>query len=112
MELLAPQLQDRRDIFENQFEGMSREPFSYKEHEETRNKLVRMTNASLTDEDKNFLLRADNAEPDWSLYAFEQFPAVQWKLQNLKKLRDTNPDKHRKQHSLLANVLSGDFSKV
>ncbi len=103
-ELLAPQLRDRRDIFENQFEGMSRE-LSYEEYEEARNKLINMINTFLTDEDKNFLLRADNAEPDWSLYAFEQFPAVQWKLQNLKKLRDTNPDKHKKQHILLTNAL-------
>lgn len=111
-ELLAPQLRDQRDVFENQFEGMSREPFSYEEYEEARNKLISMVNTSLTDEDKNFLLRADNAEPDWSLYAFEQFPAVQWKLQNLKKLRDTNPDKHKKQHILLTNALSRSFSKT
>lgn len=108
-ELLAPQLRDQRDIFEDQFEGMSREPFSYEEYEEVRNKLIRMINMSLTDEDKSFLLRADNVEPDWSLYAFEQFPAVQWKLQNLKKLRDTNPDKHKKQHELLENTLSGNL---
>ena len=110
-ELLAPRPQDQRDIFENQFEGMSREPFSYEEFEEARDKLVSMSNASLTDEDKDFLLCADNAEPDWSLYDFEQFPAVQWKLQNLKKLRDTNPDKHRKQHDLLVIVLSESSSK-
>lgn len=110
-ELLAPRLQDQRGIFENQFEGMSREPFSYEEYQEVRSTLVRMINASLTDEDKNFLLRADNVEPDWGLYAFEQFPAVQWKLQNLKKLRDTNPNKHRKQHELLADVLSEPSSK-
>ena len=53
---------------------MSREPFSYEEYEKARNKLIWMINASLTDEDKDFLLCADNAEPDWSLYDFEQFP--------------------------------------
>ena len=106
-ELLAPRLQDRRDIFENQFEGMSGEPFSYEEYEEARNKLVSMINTSLTDEDRNFLLNFDNAEPDWSFYSFEQFPAVRWKLQNLRELRDTNPKKHGKQHELLERVLSG-----
>lgn len=108
-ELLAPRFQDRRDIFENQFEGMSREPFSYEEYEEVRNKVICMTNRCFAEEDKNFLLSFDNAEPDWGLYNFEQFPAVQWKLQNLKKLRDTNPDKHKKQHELLANALSGNL---
>ena len=83
-ELLSPQLRDQRDVFENQFEGMLREPFSYEEYEEALNKLIYMINSSLTDEDKDFLLRFDNAEPDWSLYAFEQFPGVRWKLHNLK----------------------------
>lgn len=110
-ELLAPRLQYRRDIFENQFEGMSREPFSYEEYEEVRNKVICMTNRSLTEEDKNFLLSFDNAEPDWGLYSFEQFPAVQWKLQNLRELRDTNPKKHRKQHELLEKVFSEPFSE-
>ncbi len=86
---------------------MSSEPFSYEEYEEARSKLVSMVNTSLTDEDRNFLLSFDNAEPDWSLYSFEQFPAVRWKLQNLRELRKTNPKKHGKQHELLERVLSG-----
>ncbi len=86
---------------------MPREPFPYEEYEEARNKPVSMINKSLTDEDRDFLLSFDNAEPDWSLYSFEQFPAVRWKLQNLRELRDTNPKKHRKQHELLERVLSG-----
>lgn len=32
--------------------------------------------------------------PDWSIFDFERFPAVQWKLQNHNKLKNSNPEKH------------------
>jgi hypothetical protein len=36
----------------------------------------------------------ENATPDWSTYNFAQFPAVKWKLQNIEKLKSSNPSKH------------------
>ena len=40
LELLNPIWKDQRQAFENQFEGMTTEPFSYQDFEETRETLV------------------------------------------------------------------------
>ncbi len=61
--------------------------------------------ASVTSKDKEFLLSVHNVAPDWSIYDYERFPAVQWKLQNLQKLKTSNPDKHREQYEALKDVL-------
>jgi hypothetical protein len=76
-------------------------------YEQTRERLIETIHASLTDEDKAFLLSVKNVEPDWGIYDFEKFPAVQWKLQNLQKLKDANPDKHREQYQALKDKLTG-----
>lgn len=86
---------------------MSEEPFSYEEFEQTRERLIETIHASLTDEDKAFLLSFKNVEPDWGIYDFERFPAVQWKLQNLQKLKQSNPHKHQEQYEALREKLTG-----
>ena len=35
----------------------------------------------------------------------ERFPAVQWKLQNLCKLKESNPEKHQVLYDALKNKL-------
>jgi len=104
-EVLTPNLLDQRETMRNHFEGMSREPFSYGEFESTREQLIKEIQNSLTEEDKTFLLSVKNAEPDWTIYDFEKFPAVQWKLQNLRKLKADNPEKHRKLYEILKEKL-------
>jgi predicted nucleotidyltransferase component of viral defense system len=100
-EVLVPNFQDQREAMQNQFVGMSAEPFSYEDYEAVRKALVSTIHQSLTKEDKRFLLSVKNVTPDWSIYDFSRFPAIQWKLQNLQKLKDTNPDKHREQYQML-----------
>jgi predicted nucleotidyltransferase component of viral defense system len=96
-EMLYPNLLDQRAAMANQFEGMSDEPFTYKDFEATRNLLVQTIRENLTDVDKQFLLSFESGTPDWSLYNFENYPAVQWKLQNLQKLKEINAEKHSAQ---------------
>lgn len=96
-EVISPNFQDQQQAMENQFTGMSEEAFSYKEYEAVRKNLVTIIHESLTKEDKEFLLSVKNVTPDWSVHNFEKFPAVAWKLQNLQKLKESNPDKHAKQ---------------
>jgi hypothetical protein len=86
---------------ENQFSGMSDEPFTYEEYEHTRETLVKAVHKSLTEDDKRFLLGFKNLTPDWNVYDFERFPAIAWKLQNLQRLKESNPDKHEKQYQEL-----------
>lgn len=105
-ELLNPNLLDQRSAFENQFEGMSAEPFSYEEYESTRTLLAAEISRSLTNADKEFLIGFKNLEPDWRIYDFENFPSVQWKLHNIKNLKESNPNKHHEQLELLKRVLN------
>jgi hypothetical protein len=76
---------------------MSDEPFTYEDFETTRSLLIQTIHENLSDSDKEFLLRFENGTPVWSFYDFEDYPAIQWKLQNLQKLKETNPEKHNEQ---------------
>jgi predicted nucleotidyltransferase component of viral defense system len=104
-ELLTPNFQDQKLAMENQFTGMSEEPFTYEEYEKVRRQLVSTIHKSLNDQDKKFLLSVKNLTPDWSIYDFERFPSVAWKLHNLKNLKDSNPEKHEKQYQDLKKKL-------
>ncbi|MEQ9439851.1 MAG: nucleotidyl transferase AbiEii/AbiGii toxin family protein [Cyclobacteriaceae bacterium] len=96
-ELLYPNYLDQRAALVNQFEGMANEPFSYEDFEKARENLIETIHGSLTDDDKAFLISIQNLQPDWSIYDFERFPSVQWKLQNLERLKETNADKYQGQ---------------
>ena len=104
-EMILPNFQDQRQTMKNQFTGMSEEKFSYDDFEQTREKVVKEIKRRLTEQDKIFLLSIKNVTPDWSIYNFEHFPAVQWKLQNLKKLKNTNPKKYEEQYQTLKEKL-------
>lgn len=104
-EVIIPNFQDQRSALANQFSGMTDEPFTYEEYESVREKLVSIIHDHLTDKDREFLLSVKNATPDWDIYDFQRFPSINWKLQNLQKLKDKNPDKHKEQHEALKEKL-------
>jgi predicted nucleotidyltransferase component of viral defense system len=105
-EIINPNLQDQRSTLEKHFAGMSNEDFSYEEFEFVRRRLIDTIHKSLTKEDKEFLLSIKNLEPDWSLYDFSRFPAIIWKLQNLQRLKENNPEKHSEQYEFLRKTLN------
>ena len=86
-EMLHPNFIDQRKTLLNQFEGMSPEPFTYGDFEKIRKELIKEIHQNLTAEDKEFLLGFGQGTPNWDIYDFERFPAVQWKLQNLINLK-------------------------
>jgi Nucleotidyl transferase AbiEii toxin, Type IV TA system len=104
-EVIIPNFQDQRSALANQFSGMTDEPFTYEEYERVREKLVATIHEHLIDRDKEFLLSVKNVTPDWGIYDFQRFPSINWKLQNLQKLKDKNPDKHKEQYEALAKKL-------
>ena len=109
-ESLVPNLIDQREAMENQFAGMTDQPFSYEDFEETRAKLIAEVNALLTEEDKHFLVSFESGQPEWEGYEFEYFkdyPSVQWKLLNLKKLGEMNARKLREEANKLQILLMG-----
>lgn len=95
-ESFAPNLIDQKDAMENQFVGMTDIEFTYEQFEQTRSKLISDVNALLTAEDKKFLINFESGNPNWeqSKYAtFQHYPSIQWKLLNLAKLKNQNPQK-------------------
>jgi predicted nucleotidyltransferase component of viral defense system len=96
-EVIQPNFQDQRQAMENQFTGMTEEEFAYEDYEVTRVSLAETIRNSLTDADRGFLLSVNNVEPNWTIYDFSLFPSIQWKLQNLSKLKESNPEKHLEQ---------------
>ncbi len=95
----------QKSALNRQFEGMTSEPFSYKEYEQVKAQLVQVISESLTDTDKDFLLGFKGLTPRWELYPYGDFPSVRWKLQHLEKLRNENPDKHNQLYELLKSQL-------
>lgn len=104
-EMLNPHLLDQQTAFQNQFEGMASDAFSYEDYEKTRMELVEIVNQELTQDDKNFLLSFKNLTPNWSNYPFSEFPGVKWKQLNLNKLKNNNPEKHKQLFDKLKEVL-------
>lgn len=104
-EILDPHLLDQRTAFENQFEGMTMIEFSYDDYESTRLQLIEMVNASLSEEDKAFLLSLNRLTPDWSIYDYQNFPSVKWKLLNLEKFKNDNPEACQQQLNELESIL-------
>ncbi len=104
-EMLNPNLLDQRMAFENQFEGMSAIEFSYDEYEATRLQLIETIQSSLNESDKAFLLSLNGLEPDWSIYDFQAFSSVKWKLLNLERFRQDKPEIYQQQIDALKGVL-------
>jgi len=104
-EVYDPNLQDQEKAMAHQFAGMTREFFDYGEYETIRGRLISALHEVLTEEDKKFLVSFNNLKPDWSIYDFERFPSVQWKLLNLRKLKESDPEKHQQQLDALKAVL-------
>jgi hypothetical protein len=108
-EIIFPNLQDQRAALTNQFTGLTEENFTYDDYEQTRTTLISTICENLTADDKEFLLSVNNLMPDWGIYNFEKFPAIQWKLKNLLKLKANNPNKHLEQYQALKQKLVGKF---
>lgn len=107
-EILKPNRLDQKNAMKNQFHGMSTHNFSYEDFEQTREQLINLVMKKLLLEDKQFLLSIKNLAPRWDIHNFEKFPAVRWKLQNLEKLKKTNPKKHKAQLDLLIDALGNN----
>lgn len=104
-ELLNSRLIDQSAVFESQFNGMTDYFFGNEEYQTTREQLVKMINKSLTHEDKEFLLAFSKGEPDWRLVDYSKYPAIRWKLLNINKLKEINPQKHKDQIEILEHIL-------
>ena len=86
--------------FANEFEGMTRDPVPLKRLLETRQWLMKELPESLTESHRRFLAGLVRGEPDWSMMQcphLQDLPALRWKLENLTKLKRSNPAKFDQQ---------------
>ncbi|MEZ5305523.1 MAG: nucleotidyl transferase AbiEii/AbiGii toxin family protein [Pyrinomonadaceae bacterium] len=104
-ELLDPNNLDQMEAFNKHFVGMAMEPFSYEDFEDTRDRMLKMIRNLLTKDDREFIVSICRLDPRWDIYRFHEFPAVQWKLQNLRKLLATDPSKYTVQLNKLESLL-------
>jgi predicted nucleotidyltransferase component of viral defense system len=91
-ELLTPNRKDLKQVFADQFEGMTLDPVPLAVLEETRERLIERINADLTAAEREFLLSMKRLEPKWELLGLpgvERLPGPQWKLYNLRKMDAT-----------------------
>ena len=68
--------------------------------------MIKTVQASLTEEDKLFILAFKDVAPNWSIYNFEAYPSIKWKLINLEKIKASNPKKHNELYDSLKRKLS------
>lgn len=88
-ELLDPTRKNIRRIYENEFAGMTVDPVSYEDLIMARETLVETLTKELTNGEKHFLVSLKAGQPKWDLVeidGIEKFPAVQWKLANVRKM--------------------------
>jgi predicted nucleotidyltransferase component of viral defense system len=88
-ELLDPQLIDIKIMFEEEFSGMTDHRVSCEDLVEARRILISKIKSELSEEERKFILSVKEMNPQWellSLEGVEKLPAVQWKLENLRKM--------------------------
>lgn len=103
-EVLFPNEKPLEAVFESEFVGMTSAPVRLDELVATRRRLMHELPRALLPRHRQFLLSVVRAEPAWDLLPYahvERLPALQWKLQNLAKLKK-NDRKFKQQHDELA----------
>ena len=108
-ELLNPNLSPLAGVFETEFSGMTVDTVTLAELEQVRLGLVEDVQSRLDKNAAQFLLTLVDGAPDFDairLPSAAELPAVQWKLRNILKLRETNPEKHAAQRTCLETLLS------
>lgn len=106
-ESFAPNLIDQHEAMERQFSGMSEMLFGYNDFEATREKLILDVNSMMTEEDIRFLIGFEELTVDWEntpYSSFRKYPSVRWKMQNLQKLKASNPKKLKTETDKLRKI--------
>lgn len=104
-ELIAPNRIDIDRAFAQEFDGMTIEHVPLQTLLAARDRLMNDVANRTSGTAAQFLLSLHDGEPDFGLIghsAAADLPAIRWKLLNLRKLRDGNPDKHADQRARLA----------
>jgi len=107
-ELIAPNRIAIDRTFAQEFDGMTIEHVPVQTLLSARDQLMHDVADRTAGAAAEFLLSLHDGEPDFGLIghpAAANLPAIKWKLLNLRKLRDSNPDKHADQRARLAAMI-------
>lgn len=107
-EVLFSRPLDIAAAFQNEFEGMARDPVALDELLAARERLQSELPAALSPEHRQFLVSLVGLDPDWKAAPcphLSELPAIRWKLENLKKLKRNNPRKFAEQSEELRRRL-------
>ena len=83
-----------RLAFDNEFQGLTREPVTLAQLVASRKRLREELASGLSAVQRRFLLSVAEAKPEWNLMGFAhlaELPALRWKMQNLDRLKEANP---------------------
>lgn len=108
-EVLFPPLRDVAYEFEANFKGMTTEPVELGALLAARDQMIATLHKELDADERAFLVTLANAAPEWHRMGIAHLgamPAIQWKLQNLAKLKEKNPAKFEEQSRELAAKIS------
>ena len=106
-ELLAPAEPLPDGWYDSEFAGMTQDAVSPEALIGAGRRLRKDIRKRLTGGIATFLLSLHDAEPDFGLIglpAAAELPAVRWKVVNLDRLKQANPDKHAAQRNALENL--------
>lgn len=107
-EVLFSRPLDITAVFENEFVGMARQQVALDELLAVRERLHSELPAALSPAHRRFLVSLVEAEPNWNVAPcphLAEMPAIRWKLENLRRLKGSNPTKFRQQSNELKERL-------
>ena len=107
-ELLSPHKLDNTKVFEQEFKGMSDEIFTIDDCNNTFDILLSQIKQALTADDKQFLIDFFSLNEAWKnadIPNIDKLSGIKWKIENLIKLRKSNPEKFANQIALLKQVI-------
>ncbi len=106
-EVLSGRVKDLTNEYRNGFEGMTEELVHIEELIEAQQKMIDELIGGMPDEHREFLIRFERGEPDWSLLKIghvADLPAIRWRQRNLDKLK-------RDQRSSLVDLLRSSLER-
>ena len=86
-DILFPNKIDQRETFKNQFVGMTKEPFTYANFEQTRDRLLEALHQSLTTIDKDFIIAFKDGTPKWDYLNFKKVPCYTMEITEYSKIK-------------------------
>ena len=106
-ELLMPNLLNVEHLYQKEFKFMTKETVGLTDLLHARDELIKKINASLTEQEKSFLISIKSGEPEYHLMPFqnlEKLPAIQWKLINIRQME-------KKKHQMMLEKLKDVLEK-